>query len=675
MLTFTAQGRIEVYLNGVLISRHVQEREAIESISRHQGIGTYEVIYPKVLVRKVERVSRETFVETGYGYGSGMAVEVVRRIVDTTAPAVGSLTAYGMTTSQVSLTWSDTGASYYELYKSLDGTNWGFLTTTADTVYNDTGLSAGNFYYYRYRAVDQTGNKSSFSATVAPIFPTVPTSLTVTGVTGTTITLDWADNSHPVSNYKVYRSTDGSNYSLIASPSSSTYPDSGLTAGTTYYYKVSAVTAYGESAQSSAVSQATTSTGPDWIQNLPSITFTRGVTGQTFDFYPTYLNTNNSVNITVETGTLPAEIRIVSSPTPRLAYDGTGSGSISAQLSFRVSTTAAADWQSRISGPNVLWYHDFTNAAEVNNFRWVATYGNDPNAVGTSYSGNLRHITSDGITGGCLEIIRPAGNGSDSLHWIRPLSALQGSGNGRGVNDPAASGTTTVRAWNPNNRSQAEQFFNGYYGHSIYHGAGTYDGDEFYVQIRCKMDPNRIATATNRANTTGKFIWFTRSDRSLTSQEMVFYSYGPPGNQGQQNYLRGYLHSPVESASNFVDFSQFDSPDNGRIQPGNTVAQDWYYTGGWDTLLFRVKAGREGVTRDAILQIWAIKAGQEAQGYVLVYDMTFGFGNFEGTDSSLYGHNALYLSGYNNGNIFDLQFYHRYAQVICSKSTIPAPAL
>jgi fibronectin type 3 domain-containing protein len=63
--------------------------------------------------------------------------------------------------------------------------------------------------------------------------------------------------------YRVYRSTDGgANYSLRATTSSPSYSDTGLSASTTYFYKVtSRDVALNESARSSAVSGTTTASG------------------------------------------------------------------------------------------------------------------------------------------------------------------------------------------------------------------------------------------------------------------------------------------------------------------------------------------------------------------------------------------------------------------------------
>jgi len=90
-------------------------------------------------------------------------------------------------------------------------------------------------------------------------------------------------------------------------------------------------------------------------------------------------------------------------PSPVSVDGGQGSTTVCIQ------GDAEADWQERISGAGVVWFHDFRTDDEVNNFRWTPGYGNgnDPLAVGSAYAKYVRRITTDGITGGgCLEIFQ-----------------------------------------------------------------------------------------------------------------------------------------------------------------------------------------------------------------------------------------------------------------------------
>jgi beta-glucanase (GH16 family) len=83
--------------------------------------------------------------------------------------------------------------------------------------------------------------------------PPVPTGLVPTATPGQ-VALTWTISSGATS-YKVGRSlVSGGPYPTIASPSTNTYTDTGLTNGTAYYYVVAAVNAYGTSANSAQVS-------------------------------------------------------------------------------------------------------------------------------------------------------------------------------------------------------------------------------------------------------------------------------------------------------------------------------------------------------------------------------------------------------------------------------------
>jgi fibronectin type 3 domain-containing protein len=88
--------------------------------------------------------------------------------------------------------------------------------------------------------------------------PQLAAPLPPTGVTASPgnaqVTVSWSATSGATS-YNVKRATtSGGPYTTVASPTSTSYTDTGLTNGTTYYYIVTAVNSAGESANSSEVS-------------------------------------------------------------------------------------------------------------------------------------------------------------------------------------------------------------------------------------------------------------------------------------------------------------------------------------------------------------------------------------------------------------------------------------
>jgi aryl-phospho-beta-D-glucosidase BglC (GH1 family) len=119
--------------------------------------------------------------------------------------------------------------------------------------------------------------------------PAVPTGLTATAVSSSSINLDWADNTDSdLAGYKVYRSTT-SNFTpgsanFVKQVTTSAYTDTGLTADTTYYYKVTAVDTSGNesqpSAQASAKTQQDGGTTPPGEYNEISLPFTHDGAGE-----------------------------------------------------------------------------------------------------------------------------------------------------------------------------------------------------------------------------------------------------------------------------------------------------------------------------------------------------------------------------------------------------------
>ncbi len=159
--------------------------------------------------------------------------------------------------TQISLTWNaSTGATSYNVKRSTtSGGPYTKIASPTTTSYTDTGLTNGTPYYYVVTAVNSAGESNpSSQATATPTapatIPTAPTGLQATAG-NTQISLTW-NASTGATSYNVKRSTtSGGPYTTIASPTTTSYSDTGLTNGTPYYYVVTAVNSAGESNPSS----------------------------------------------------------------------------------------------------------------------------------------------------------------------------------------------------------------------------------------------------------------------------------------------------------------------------------------------------------------------------------------------------------------------------------------
>lgn len=92
-----------------------------------------------------------------------------------------------------------------------------------------------------------------------PTTPTAPTGLSATPASSSQINVSWTDASSNETGFKIERATNSTftqNLTLVTTTAANvtSYSNTGLTAGTTYYYRVRATTASGDSANSNTAS-------------------------------------------------------------------------------------------------------------------------------------------------------------------------------------------------------------------------------------------------------------------------------------------------------------------------------------------------------------------------------------------------------------------------------------
>ncbi len=170
--------------------------------------------------------------------------------------------------TQVSLSWTaSSGATSYNVKRATTtgGPYTNVATGITTTSYTNTGLINGTTYYFVVSAVNSAGesvNAAQVSATptTGVVIPAAPTGLTATSGNAQ-VSLSWTASSGATS-YNVKRATTtGGPYTNVATEITTTsYTNTGLINGTTYYFVVSAVNSAGESVNAAQVS-ATPTTG------------------------------------------------------------------------------------------------------------------------------------------------------------------------------------------------------------------------------------------------------------------------------------------------------------------------------------------------------------------------------------------------------------------------------
>ena len=151
------------------------------------------------------------------------------------------------------LTWNAvSGATSYKVYRatSQNGT-YSLLGTVTATSYTNTGAKAGTTYYYKVKAVNSAG-ESAYSNIVSGR-ATVTTLTMGHSASSGKPQLTWKAVSGAAS-YRVYRATTKNGaYTVINTTKALTYTNVGAALGTTYYYKVEALNAAGNSMGFSAI--------------------------------------------------------------------------------------------------------------------------------------------------------------------------------------------------------------------------------------------------------------------------------------------------------------------------------------------------------------------------------------------------------------------------------------
>ena len=214
-----------------------------ESLTNITGLGVY-----------IESVNAVSVSDRSFRIESfGASAVTAAQPPSIPAPQLTSATATGSSTIQIAWTSAATGIDGHRIERSVSAGS-GFsevaVVGSGTTSYVDSGLSASTTYYYRVRSYAGS-NQSAYSnvesaTTNAPPPPTgipAPQLFYATAVSRNIIILRWFSTAEDVTGFKIERSlSPGGGFSQIGTTGAdgSSYTNSGLQPGTTYYYRIRA---------------------------------------------------------------------------------------------------------------------------------------------------------------------------------------------------------------------------------------------------------------------------------------------------------------------------------------------------------------------------------------------------------------------------------------------------
>jgi chitodextrinase len=347
---------------------------------------------------------------------SAAASATTSAVLDNTPPTTPTnLTANATSPSQVALSWTastdNVAVTDYRVYL-----NGALVANVTSTTYQQSNLSPSTTYTYNVDARDESGNVSGLSAAATVTTPAAPDAsppstplgLTAAAVSSTQINLTWlaSIDNVAVSGYHVFRG--GVQVATLGNVLA--YQDSGLSAATTYSYRVRAVDGSGNVSGLSSQRSATTAAAPD---TSPPTTPT-GLTASAFSSSRINLDWNASTDNVAVTGYRVYRngtflVALGSSNTAfqdsglaaATAYtyvvdavDGAGNASTisgSAGASTLGANTATLQWDE-VLFPTLSGYRVYFGTAP-------GTYQQAPGA-GINVAGNLTSFTLTGLSAG-----------------------------------------------------------------------------------------------------------------------------------------------------------------------------------------------------------------------------------------------------------------------------------
>ena len=374
------------------------------------------------------------------GYDSPLSSEVSTKVIaafNTTAVSVGPLS------QQLTVTWPNvTGASSYDVYYGTNPFALSSSVTNATSPLTLSSLTGGSIYYVQVVAKNAVGAGTSQTASNLPSATpisslTAPTSLTATAVPGT-ITLNWSAVAG-ASTYQILKGTSSGSLSALPTPVAGTsYTDTSITNGTTYFYAVKAYNGLYSASSSEAsvkpISHFTISSATTASSTSLDVSWSTVPGADSYDvMYGTVSGTYTSTSAgTSTTRTLTGLLANTTYYIVVKAKNAIGSGTehISTQVSAKTSTAApSALAASAIPAQVTLTWTAPAGASSFKIYRGTASGSANYTEIESASTGSP-FVDTDITNGVTYFYAVKANNGTDSAYSsevsIRPIDSVTG---------------------------------------------------------------------------------------------------------------------------------------------------------------------------------------------------------------------------------------------------------
>ncbi len=261
--------------------------------------------------------------------------------------------------------WQYPAGSLPPLSEPTTGGLYRSPTTITSFFINSINITSGSNGTTSRFSYDELRIGSTYAQVALPAPPTAPSSLAFSSITTTATTLTWTDNATNETGYKIQRATTPTGpYTDIVSltANTTTYTNTGLSLGTTYYYRVRASSSFGDSSPAtgnvttlgytisgtilvsgSGLAGVTVSDGTRSAVTAANGTYTlTNVPTGNYTLTPTltgYLFTPATLSASLTTANLTGQNFAATPPPPVVTASQSASGAIGSAFSYSVAAS------------------------------------------------------------------------------------------------------------------------------------------------------------------------------------------------------------------------------------------------------------------------------------------------------------------------------------------------